>query len=157
MSPWTDLALTGASLEQRASADPLLTKHMLAITSASYLVGHDARDPLASPLHGNLAGLPPILLHVGTSEILLDDARRYAERARAAGVDVTTHVWEGMTHVFPSSVGMLEAADEAIGLLAAFLDRTWTANLNRRCRTSAWSATRTRSCCRARTRRVATV
>jgi monoterpene epsilon-lactone hydrolase len=129
MSPWTDLALTGASLDDRLDADPLLTKDMLAVTGASYLAGHDARDPRASPLYGNLTGLPPIQLHVGTSEILLDDTRRYGERARAAGVDVTTHVWEGMTHVFPSSIGILEAADEAIGLLASFLDRTWTANL----------------------------
>jgi len=129
MSPWTDLALTGASLDERADVDPFLTKAMLAVTGASYLAGHDARDPLASPQYGNLAGLPPIQLHVGTSEILLDDARRYGERARAAGVDVTTHVWEGMTHVFPSSVGTLQAADEAIRLLAAFLDSNWTANL----------------------------
>jgi len=129
MSPWTDLTLTGKSLDERASADPMLTKDMLAITGASYLVGHDARDSLVSPLYGNLAGLPPIQLHIGTSEILFDDARRYAERARAAGVDATIHVWEGMTHVFPASVGVLDAADQAIGLLATFLDRNWSANL----------------------------
>jgi acetyl esterase/lipase/quercetin dioxygenase-like cupin family protein len=129
MSPWTDMALTGTSFDERASADPMLTKEMLAITGASYLAGHDAHDPLASPLYGNLAGLPPIQLHVGTSEILLDDARRYAERARASGVDATVHVWEGMTHVFPTGVGVFDAADKAIGVLASFLDRTWTATL----------------------------
>jgi len=129
MSPWTDLALTGATLADLASDDPLLTKDMLAITGASYLAGRDARDPLVSPLYGNLAGLPPIQLHVGTSEILLDDARRYADRARAAGVDATIHVWEGMTHVFPASLGVLGAADEALGLLATFLDANWTVNL----------------------------
>ena len=82
---------------------------------------HDPRDPLASPLYGELAGLPPIQLHVGTSEVLLDDALRYAERARAAGVDATAHAWEGMTHVFPSSVGSLDAADQALDIMAAFL------------------------------------
>jgi len=122
MSPWTDLALTGGSLEDRADDDPLLTKAMLSKTASSYLDGHDPRDPLASPLYGALAGRPPIQLHVGTSEVLLDDARRYAEKARAAGVEAVAHVWEGMTHVFPSSVGTLEAAEEALSLMAIFLD-----------------------------------
>jgi len=121
MSPWTDLALTGASLEERADEDPLLTKDMLSKTCASYLRGRDPRDPLASPLYGDLAGSPPIQLHVGTSEILLDDSRRYAERASSAGVEVTLHIWEGMTHVFASSVGTLEAAEEALNLLGRFL------------------------------------
>jgi monoterpene epsilon-lactone hydrolase len=122
MSPWTDLALTGGSLEDRADHDPLLTKEMLSKTAASYLDGHDPRDPLASPLYGALAGRPPIQLHVGTSEILLDDTRRYAEKARAAGVEAVAHVWDGMTHVFPSSVGTLEAAEKALSLMATFLD-----------------------------------
>ncbi len=122
MSAWTDLALTGGSLEDRADDDPLLTKAMLSKTAASYLDGHDPRDPLASPLYGALAGRPPIQLHVGTSEVLLEDTRRYAERARAAGVEAVAHVWEGMTHVFPSSVGTLEAAEKALSLMATFLD-----------------------------------
>jgi acetyl esterase/lipase len=61
-------------------------------------------------------------MHVGTSEILLDDTRRYAEKARAAGAEAVPHVWEGMTHVFPSSVGTLEAAEKALSLMATFLD-----------------------------------
>jgi acetyl esterase/lipase len=122
MSPWTDLALTGGSLEDCADDDPLLTREMLSKTAASYLDGHDPRDPLASPLYGALAGRPPTQLHVGTSEVLLDDTRRYAERARAAGVEAVAHVWEGMTHVFPSSVGTLEAAEKALSLTATFLD-----------------------------------
>jgi acetyl esterase/lipase len=122
MSPWTDLALTGGSLEDRADDDPLLTKAMLSKTAASYLEGHDPRDPLASPLYGALAGRPPIQLHVGTSEVLLDDTRRYAEKARAAGVEAVAHVWEGMTHVFSASVGTLEAAEKALSLMATFLD-----------------------------------
>jgi acetyl esterase/lipase len=121
MSPWTDLALTGPSLQSRADDDPLVTREMLAVAGGSYLGMHDPRDPLASPLYGELAGLPPIQLHVGTSEVLLDDALRYAERARAAGVDATAHAWEGMTHVFPSSVGSLDAADQALDIMAAFL------------------------------------
>ena len=121
MSPWTDLALTAPSLQGRADDDPLLTREMLRVAAASYLATQDSRNPLASPLYGSLAGLPPIQLHVGTSEILLDDALRYAERAHAEGVPVTGHVWEGMTHVFPSSVGALDAADEALNIMSAFL------------------------------------
>jgi acetyl esterase/lipase len=121
MSPWTDLALTGASLRDRADEDPLLTMEMLAKARASYLHDHDPSDPRASPLYGSLVGLPRIQLHVGASEILLDDTRRYAERARAAGVDAVAHVWEGMTHVFPSSVGLLDAAERAFGIMTSFL------------------------------------
>jgi len=129
MSPWTDLALTGLSLQSRADDDPLVTREMLAVASASYLRMQDPRDPLASPLYGRLSGLPPIQLHVGTSEVLLDDAIRYAERAHAEGVDVTVHAWEGMTHVFPSSVGSLDAADQALNIMAAFLvDKLGTAS-----------------------------
>jgi acetyl esterase/lipase len=122
MSPWTDLALTGESLETRAEADPFLTKESLAKAAKSYLGNHDSRDPLVSPLFGNLAGLPPVRIHVGEDEILLDDARRYAERLAASGGEVQLHFWEGMTHVFPSSVGTLAASAMALGDLGAFLN-----------------------------------
>jgi acetyl esterase/lipase len=121
MSPWTDLALTGASLEDRAQEDPLVTKDMLSIAASSYLVGHDPYDPLASPLYADLSGLPPVQIHVGTSEVLLDDARRYAERFQGAGGDAVAHTWEGMMHVFPSSLGTLEASDAALDVIGMFL------------------------------------
>jgi acetyl esterase/lipase len=121
MSPWTDLALTAPSLKDRAAADPLLTPSALVAAAGQYLNGHDAHDPLASPLYGNLAGLPPLQVHVGADEILLDDSRRYVERARAARVGATLHVWEGMPHVFPSNVGKLVAADQSLDLLSLFL------------------------------------
>jgi acetyl esterase/lipase len=121
MSPWVDLALTAPSLKDRAEADPLLTRTALLAAARSYLNGRDADDPLASPLYGSLAGMPPLQLHVGMEEILLDDARRYFARARAAKVDAALHVWEGMTHVFPSNVGKLIAADQALDTVADFL------------------------------------
>src|SRR3954470_23962045 len=130
MSPWTDLALTGESLRDRADDDPLLTAEMLSRAAESYLAGRDPHDPRVSPLYGRLAGLPPIQLHVGTSEILLDDARRYAERARAAGGDATAHVGEGMPHVFPASVGALQAAERALGEMAAFIQEHLDTNPN---------------------------
>lgn len=121
MSPWTDLALTGLSLQNQADDDPLLTREVLSMAGASYLQGHDPHDPLVSPLYGSFTGLPPIQIHVGTSEVLLDDTRRYAKRAHTEGVDVMAHVWEGMTHVFPANVGTLNAAEAALGMIAAFL------------------------------------
>ena len=78
-------------------------------------------DPRASVLNGSLQGLPPVQIHVGTSEILLDDSVRYAQRAQAEGARVTLHVWEGMPHVFPNCPGVLQAADEALEQMAAFV------------------------------------
>ena len=121
MSPWTDLTLAGASYQSRADEDPLNTKGMLGAMAAAYLRTQDASVPLASPLQGTLTGLPPIQLHVGTREVLLDDTLRYFARAREAGVDATAHVWEGMTHVFQSIVGGLDAAEKSLTIMAAFL------------------------------------
>ena len=121
ISPWTDLALTGESMKTRADADPLLTRDGRQRAARLYLAGHDAIDPLASPLYGALSGLPPIRIDVGEDEILLDDSRRYAKRARAAGVDVTLAIWQGMPHSVPSKVGKLRAADLAIEAIGRFL------------------------------------
>jgi epsilon-lactone hydrolase len=121
MSPWTDLALTGPSLENRADADPFLTKDALAQAAAQYLAGQDARAPQASPLYREFRDLPPLSVHTGIDEILLDDSRRYAQKARAANVDIALHLWEGMPHVFPSTVGTLNAATQALDSIGAFL------------------------------------
>src|SRR5258706_6747527 len=85
ISPVTDLALTGESYETRAEADPYFTKSQAAGLIASYLGHADPKDPLASPLYRDLTGLPPVRVHVGDDEVLLDDSRRYVERAVAAG------------------------------------------------------------------------
>jgi monoterpene epsilon-lactone hydrolase len=85
LSPVTDLALTGASWETRAAADPYFLRSQVAELVRSYLGGHDPADPLASLLYGKLAGLPPIRVHVGDDEVLLDDSLHYVERAVAAG------------------------------------------------------------------------
>src|SRR6266516_1912576 len=87
ISPVSDLALTGESFETRAAADPYFTKSQVAGLVASYLGETDPQNPLASPLYGDVSGLPPIRVHVGDDEVLLDDSRRYVERAVAAGVD----------------------------------------------------------------------
>jgi acetyl esterase/lipase len=117
LSPWTDLALTGDSLRTRADVDPFLTPEGLVTSSGRYLGAHDRRDPRASPLHGDLSGLPPVLIHVGDDEILLDDSLRYAARHASCSV----HVWTGMTHVFPIHVGTLRAAELALQDIGAFV------------------------------------
>ncbi len=120
MSPWADLALSGESMETRAEADPLMTKDSLATTARLYLGTHDPRDPQASPLYADLAGLPPVRIHVGEDEVLLDDSIRYGKRLEAAGGTVQVHTWEGMVHVFPSNL-ILRAAQQALDDVGAFL------------------------------------
>ena len=97
MSPWTNLALSGQTLETLAEADPILTRDALAAAARMYLGNHDSSDPRVSPLYGDLTDLPPVRLHVGEDEVLLDDSRRYAERVVAAGGVAELHIWEGMT------------------------------------------------------------
>jgi hypothetical protein len=87
----------------------------------SYLGDADPRNPLVSPLYGDLAGLPAIRVHVGEDEVLLDDSRRYVERAIAAGVDARLDVWAGMPHGFANGVGRLEAAAQALEAVGAFI------------------------------------
>lgn len=123
MSPWADLALTGESVTSRAGHDPLLTADLLQAARQRYLAQRDPRDPLASPLYGDLSGLPPTMLQVGEDEILLDDARRYAERLGAAGSTGELHIWKGMVHVFPANLALLRAAREATDAVGAFLRR----------------------------------
>jgi monoterpene epsilon-lactone hydrolase len=121
LSPVTDLTLSGATYETRADADPLFTRPQVAELVNSYLGRGDARDPLASPLHSQLAGIPPVRIHVGDDEVLLDDSLQYVERAVAAGVDARADVWMGMPHGFPASIGRLRAAAQALDAIGAFL------------------------------------
>ena len=118
LSPVTDLALTGESFETRAEADPYFVRSQAV---RSYLGKSDPKNPLASPPYGNLAGLPPVRVHVGDDEVLLDDSRRYVERAVSAGVDAKLDVWMGMPHGFVNSVGNLHAANQALRAIGAFL------------------------------------
>ena len=121
LSPLTDLALTGKSWETRAAADPFFTQSQAAALLKAYLGKASATDPLASPLYGNLTGLPPIRVHVGDDEVLLDDSRRYVERAVAAGVDAKLDVWEGMAHGFQGGIGGFTAAARSLESIGAFL------------------------------------
>ena len=115
LSPVTDLTLSGATYETRADADPYFTKQQVAELVHSYLGSADANDPLASPLQGRFSGLPPIRIHVGDDEVLLDDSRRYVERAIAAGVDARLDVWTGMPHGFVASIGPTQGVRTGAG------------------------------------------
>jgi monoterpene epsilon-lactone hydrolase len=121
LSPVTDLTLSGGTYETRAEADLYFTKQQIAELVHSYLRKADPNDPLASPLQGRLSGLPPIRIHVGDDEVLLDDSRRYVERAVAAGVDARLDVWTGMPHGFPAIIGAIKASALALDAIGTFL------------------------------------
>src|SRR5882672_1351853 len=120
-SPVTDLTLSGGTYETRADADPYFTKQQVATLVQFYLGNADPNDPLASPLQGRFSGLPPIRIHVGDDEVLLDDSRRYVERAVADGVDARLDVWTGMPHGFPAIIGMIKASAQALDAFGMFL------------------------------------
>ena len=121
LSPVTDLTLSGESYATRADVDPFFTREQVAEFVRSYLGGVGPRHPLASPLYGPLSGLPPVRIHVGDDEVLLDDSRRYVERAAGAGVDARLDVWMGMPHGFQTSVGKIKAAAQSLDEIGGFL------------------------------------
>ena len=121
LSPWTDLAATGESLQTRARYDPWLKPEGVIPTAAFYLGKDSPTNPLISPLYGDLTGLPPLLIHVGDYEILLDDSIRLAAKARAAGVDVTLRVWEGMWHVFQNLADRVPEARQSVEEVGAWV------------------------------------
>jgi acetyl esterase/lipase len=120
-SGWTDLAHTGESFVTKAEADPLIDKEMLEGMAAAYLGDRSRTTPLASPYYADLTGLPPLLVQVGTAEVLLDDSLRLAERAKEAGVDVTLEVWDDMPHVWQAFVSFLPEARQALDSCGQFV------------------------------------
>jgi acetyl esterase/lipase len=113
---------TGESVTAKESADPFFTRASLERTGSLYLAGRDPHHPLLSPATlADLTGFPPMLLQVGTNEVLLDDSTRLAARARAAGVDVILDVTADVPHVFQAYTGALDEADEALDRAALFL------------------------------------
>jgi acetyl esterase/lipase len=119
-SPWTDLAATGASVTANAKREALLWGPGLQAGASLYLGPADPKTPLASPLYADLAGLPPLLIHCGSREVLLDDSVRLADRARAAGVRVELRLWPVVPHVW-QLVPFVPEAGESMRLAAAFL------------------------------------
>jgi len=127
LSPWTDLALTGESLRTRAAVDVMIKPDGISEDAALYLADADPRHPHASPLYADLRGLPPLLIHVGDAEVILDDSTRLAARASEAGVEVSLEIWDEMPHVFPAFAGWLPKADQGIEHIGAWLDQRYPA------------------------------
>jgi epsilon-lactone hydrolase len=123
VSPWIDLEMTGASIDEKDAVDPLIHRGYLQELAAAYLAGASARDPLASPLHAELAGLPPALIQVGSAETLLDDAVRIARRLGAADVAVNLEIWSHMIHAWHLWAARLTAGRAAIASAGAFIAR----------------------------------
>lgn len=124
VSPWTDLTLSGESLDLNDGTDPLLHRPYLAELAAAYMP--DARqraDPLVSPLFADLRGLPPTLIQVGTDETLIDDSTRLAQAAGHAGAAVTLQTWPHMIHAFPLWNAVLEPARAALDEFGVFARR----------------------------------
>lgn len=121
ISPWVDLTFSGASYRTRVDADPIVTRPGIDRMAAAYLGATSPKTPLASPLFADLRGLPPLLIHVGDAEVLLDDSVMLAERARAAGVSAELEVWDRMIHVWHWFLPMLDEAQSAVEKIGRFV------------------------------------
>lgn len=121
ISPWADLACAGASYSTKASQDPSLNRDGLLAMAALYLNGASPQSELASPVYANLTGLPPLLIQVGSTEVLLDDSIRLAAQAAEANVAVQLEVWPGMPHVWHAFAHQLSEGRDAIWAAGAFL------------------------------------
>lgn len=119
MSPWADLEGTGDSVT--SADDPLIEIEGLREMGKHYVAGGEMRDPLCAPLYADYSGIPPLLIQVGTRELLLDDSTRVAERARAAGVDVTLEVEDGLIHVWQLFGGEVPESKAAVDRIGAFI------------------------------------
>lgn len=121
LSPWADLAMTGQSLTTRAEADVRQDAAGTTWCAQQYLSGHDPRDPYASPLYGDLTGLPPLYIQAGDWDILVDDAHRLAAKARRCGVDVRLDLFPEMPHAHQLWAGTMPEADDAVARVGDYL------------------------------------
>ena len=121
ISPWADLGCTNDAWTRNAASDMILQHDRLSLLAQVYLQGADAADPLASPVHGDLAGLPPLYIQVSGGETLLDDGFAVAQAAARAGVDVRLDVFPHMQHVFQYCAGAMPEADDAVARIANWI------------------------------------
>lgn len=128
-SPLTDLAATGASLHANRERCAMFLPERITSSARFYLAGADPRTPAASPLYGDLHGLPPLLIHVAEDEILRDDSTRLAQRAQCSGVPVTLRVWPAVPHVWQLFHWFIPEGRQSLAEAAAFIRRATTAAL----------------------------
>lgn len=122
LSPWLDLALSGRSIANNAKLDPILSSKILEGYANYYTGTQETTHPLISPLYADLKGLPPISIHVGTNEILLDDSIRFSKQAQQAGVDINLEIWDEMFHVF-QLFSFLPKTPKCMEQISAFISR----------------------------------
>ncbi|NHI94224.1 MAG: alpha/beta hydrolase [Candidatus Lokiarchaeota archaeon] len=122
-SPWADLLNTGATLKTKKEEDPFLSPEVLFKFSKMYYANDDPKNPLISPLYGDFKDFPPLLIQVGTSEILLSDSTRVAERAKEAGVDVTIEQYNQMIHAFQLFESFVPEGKEAMNKINNFVQK----------------------------------
>ncbi len=121
ISPWVDLTCSGASYATKAAADPIVTRDGVEAMAQMYVGVGDRKAALVSPLYADLRQLPPLLVQVGSDEVLLDDALGLGARARAAGVDVKVEEWPSMIHVWHWFAPMLDEAEQAVRTIGDFV------------------------------------
>jgi len=136
-SPWTDLAATGASIRENDGRDPMFCGNVFARVAPLYLGDASATDPYASPLYADFHGLPPLFMLAGSTETLLDDTRRVAERARAAGLSVECGIGRDLPHVWPIYAPFMPEARRALDDSARFVTRVTMADDTARAQRSA--------------------
>lgn len=120
-SPWTDLAATGSTIETNDGLDPMFCGAAIGRAARFYVGETDPTHPYLSPLYADLSGLPPLLIQASSTEVLLDDARRVAERARAADVEVELEIWPKMPHVWHLWTPFVPEARQALERAAQFV------------------------------------
>ena len=123
LSPWTDLALTGQSHATKAKTEAILNKDVLHEWALCYTDESNLTNPLVSPIHGDFHGFPPLLIQVGSEEILLDDSTLLAEKARSAGVDVILKIWDGMWHVWQALGDLIPENKKTFEEIGQFVQR----------------------------------
>ena len=121
ISPWVDLLCSGTSYATKAAVDPIVTRESVTMMAQAYAGVGDLKGPLLSPLYANLSDLPPLLIQVGSDEVLLDDALGLGARARAAGIEVALEEWPAMIHVWHWFLPMLAEAERAIEGIGTFV------------------------------------
>lgn len=126
-SPWTDLAASGATIRTNDGADPMFSGPAIGRAARVYLGETPATHPYASPVYADLQGLPPLFIQTGSTEVLLDDSRRVADNARAAGVSVELQVWPKMPHVWQIFAPFIPEARQALDAAAGFVREVTTA------------------------------
>ena len=123
LSPWTDLTGSGETMQSNREIDPMLTSQLLDDDAQYYANGMDLKIPAISPLFGTFIGLPPILIQVGTDEILLDDSRRLVELVKNAGSEIELEIWPKMFHAWHMHFILLSDARKAINKVGQFVDK----------------------------------